>query len=77
MTPEKFGYADLCEETRLGDESKIFKVTGVKHSKTVTLLVRGSNRLVLDEAERSLHDALCVVRSLVKTRALIAGGGAP
>jgi len=40
-------------------------------------LVRGSNRLLLDEAERSLHDALCVVRSLVKNRGLIPGGGAP
>jgi len=41
------------------------------------VLVRGSNQLVIDEADRSLHDALCVIRSLVKTRYLIAGGGAP
>ena len=33
--------------------------------------------MVLEEAERSLHDALCVIRCLVKKRALIAGGGAP
>lgn len=39
--------------------------------------MRGSNKLVLEEAERSLHDALCVIRCLVKQRALIAGGGAP
>jgi len=39
--------------------------------------VRGSNKLVLDEAERSIHDALCVIRSLVKERHLIVGGGAP
>lgn len=32
---------------------------------------------MLDEAERSFHDALCVVRSLVKTKALVPGGGAP
>ena len=43
---------------------------------TVTVLMRGSNRMVLDEADRSLHDALCVVRSLVKKRYMIAGGGA-
>lgn len=43
---------------------------------TVTVLMRGSNKLVLDEADRSLHDALCVVRSLVKKRYMIAGGGA-
>src|SRR5690606_14264500 len=39
--------------------------------------VRGSNKLVLDEAERSLHDALCVIRCLVKKKFLIVGGGAP
>ena len=39
--------------------------------------MRGSSRLVLAEAERSIHDALCVIRCLVKKRALIAGGGAP
>jgi len=54
------------------------KITGVATDvKTVSILVRGSNKLVLDEAERSIHDALCVVRSLVKKRFLIAGGAAP
>uniref|UniRef100_A0AAR2LDA8 T-complex protein 1 subunit delta n=2 Tax=Pygocentrus nattereri TaxID=42514 RepID=A0AAR2LDA8_PYGNA len=45
--------------------------------KTVSIVVRGSNKLVIEEAERSIHDALCVIRCLVKKRALIAGGGAP
>ncbi|KIH87611.1 T-complex protein 1 subunit delta [Sporothrix brasiliensis 5110] len=45
--------------------------------RTVSVVVRGANSLILDEAERSLHDALCVVRCLVKKKALIAGGGAP
>jgi T-complex protein 1 subunit delta len=39
-------------------------------------LIRGSNNLVIDETERSLHDALCVVRCLVKNRGIIPGGGA-
>ena len=39
--------------------------------------MRGSTRLTLDEADRSVHDALCVVRALVKKRYMIAGGGAP
>ncbi len=43
---------------------------------TITVLMRGTNKLVLDESDRSLHDALCVVRSLVKKRYMIAGGGA-
>lgn len=40
-------------------------------------MIRGSNRLVVDEADRSLHDALCVVRSIVKQKFLLVGGGAP
>ncbi|OMP10776.1 Chaperonin Cpn60/TCP-1 [Corchorus olitorius] len=74
---EKLGHADLVEEVSLGD-GKIVKVTGIKDmGRTTTVLVRGSNQLVIDEAERSLHDALCVVRCLVNKRFLIAGGGAP
>ncbi len=45
--------------------------------RTATVLLRGSNKLVLEEADRSLHDALCVVRCLVHKRFLIAGGAAP
>ena len=74
---EKLGFADLVEEASLGD-GKILKITGIKDmGRTTSVLVRGSNQLVLDEAERSLHDALCVVRCLVSKRFLIAGGGAP
>ena len=43
----------------------------------MSILVRGSNNLVMHEADRSLHDALCVIRCLVKKRAVISGGGAP
>uniref|UniRef100_T1JB12 T-complex protein 1 subunit delta n=1 Tax=Strigamia maritima TaxID=126957 RepID=T1JB12_STRMM len=77
FTPETLGSAELVEEIG-GNGSKMVKVTGVQNAgKTVTILVRGSNKLVLEEADRSLHDALCVIRCLVKKRALIAGGGAP
>eukprot|EP00172_Hildenbrandia_rubra_P002375 Plantae.Rhodophyta-Hildenbrandia_rubra.ctg31954.p1 GENE.Plantae.Rhodophyta-Hildenbrandia_rubra.ctg31954~~Plantae.Rhodophyta-Hildenbrandia_rubra.ctg31954.p1 ORF type:complete len:549 (+),score=106.07 Plantae.Rhodophyta-Hildenbrandia_rubra.ctg31954:125-1771(+) len=47
-----------------------------QESQTASIIVRGSNKLVLDEAERSLHDALCVVRSLVREQFLLPGGGA-
>ena len=53
------------------------KFVGVANpGQTSTVLLRGSNELVLAEANRSVHDAQCVVRSLVKQRHLIAGGGA-
>eukprot|EP01120_Amphizonella_sp_Union-15-10_P013188 TRINITY_DN608_c0_g1_i3.p1 TRINITY_DN608_c0_g1~~TRINITY_DN608_c0_g1_i3.p1 ORF type:complete len:556 (-),score=135.04 TRINITY_DN608_c0_g1_i3:83-1672(-) len=73
----KLGSAKLVEEESTS-EGKIVKITGVPNAgKTVSILVRGSNRLVIDEAERSLHDALCVLRCLVKERFLVVGGGAP
>ncbi|CAG2057972.1 unnamed protein product, partial [Timema podura] len=75
--PDHLASADLVEEVQTGT-SKFVKVTGIQNpGRTVTVLVRGSNKLVLEEAARSLHDALCVIRCLVKQRALIAGGGAP
>lgn len=69
--------ADLVEEVGLAG-NRMVKITGAQNAgRTVTLLVRGSNKLVLEEADRSLHDALCVIRCLVRKKALIAGGGAP
>lgn len=69
--------ADLAEEVASGT-NKFVKITGIQNQgRTVSVIVRGSNKLVLEEAERSIHDALCVVRCLVKRKALIAGGGAP
>lgn len=76
FTEDKLGSADLVEEVQ-SSGSRMVKVTGTKSAgKTVSVVVRGANSLILDEAERSLHDALCVVRCLVKKKALIAGGGA-
>lgn len=77
--PDMLGTADNVEEISTGT-GKLVKVTGVQSlhaAKTVCVLIRGSNKLVLEEADRSIHDALCVIRCLVKKRALIAGGGAP
>jgi T-complex protein 1 subunit delta len=74
FTAEKLGHADLVEEVSAGGV-KVIKVTGCPNQgQTVSILLRGSNQLVLDEADRSLHDALCVVRALVKKRSLVPGG---
>ena len=68
FTADMLGSADLVEEVSTG-ASKVVKVTGVANpGKTVSILVRGVNRLIVDEAERSIHDALCVIRCLVKER---------
>ncbi|KAF8323862.1 T-complex protein 1 [Clavulina sp. PMI_390] len=77
FTEDKLGSADLVEETEK-EGAKIVKITGVKNpGRTVSVLCMGSNNVVLEETDRSLHDSLCVVRCLVKKRALLAGGGAP
>lgn len=79
FTEDKLGTADLIEEVQYAG-SRYTKVTGIKSAaanQTVSIIAHGANSLVLDEVERSLHDALCVIRCLVKKRALIAGGGAP
>nr|WCZ58586.1 T-complex protein 1 subunit delta [Andalucia godoyi] len=77
FTADKLGSANLVEESPTAD-GKIVKVTGIPtEHKTVSILLRGTAKLILDEADRSLHDALCVVRALVKKQFLIAGGGAP
>lgn len=77
FTVDKLASADLVEEVSTGS-SKVVKITGIaKAGKTVSIIVRGSNKLMLEEAARSLHDALCVIRCLVKKKFIIAGGGAP
>jgi len=78
FTPDRLGSAALVEEVTMsgGGGGKVVKLTGVPTTgKTQTILLRGSNKLVLAEADRSVHDALCVVRSLVKKRFVISGGG--
>mmetsp|Transcript_8242 Transcript_8242/g.9674 ORF Transcript_8242/g.9674 Transcript_8242/m.9674 type:complete len:528 (-) Transcript_8242:106-1689(-) len=79
LTKDKLGSAEhVGDVTMPGSGHKVVKFTGVQNpGNTMTVLLRGSNDLVLAEAERSVHDAQCVVRSLVKKRYIIAGGGAP
>jgi T-complex protein 1 subunit delta len=77
FTPDKLGTAALCAEVTMpGGAQRVVKITGVSNpGKTCSVLIRGTNKLTLDEADRSVHDALCVVRSIVKKRFMICGGG--
>lgn len=68
FTEDKLGYADLVDEVEKAG-ARVVQITGVKNpGRTVSVLCMGANSLVLEESERSLHDALCVVRCLVKKR---------
>ena len=70
------GYAQLVEERKVADDKMVF-VEGCKNPKAVTILVRGGSERLVDEAERSIHDALCVVRDVVRDPRVVGGGGAP
>jgi thermosome len=70
------GQAGLVEERKVSDDKMTF-VEGCKNPKAVTILVRGGTERVVDEAERAIHDALCVVRDVVVEPYVVAGGGAP
>ena len=76
ISSEDLGYANLVEERKIGDDKMTF-VEGCKHPRAVTILIRGGTTRIVDEAERSLHDALCVVRDVVEEPKVVAGGGSP
>ena len=76
ITPADLGYAALVEERKIGEDKMTF-VEGCKNPQAVTILIRGSTERFTAEAERSLHDALCVVRDLIEEPRVVAGGSAP
>jgi len=76
LRAEDLGFAKLVEERKVADDKMTF-VEGSKNPKAVTILVRGGSERLVDEAERAIHDALCVVRDVVLDPRVVAGGGAP
>ena len=70
------GGADIVEERKIEEDKWVF-VEGCKHPKSVTLLLRGGSQRVVDEVERSVHDALMVVKDVMENPSIVAGGGAP
>ncbi|RSN72614.1 thermosome subunit beta [Candidatus Methanodesulfokora washburnensis] len=75
ISPADLGYAGLVEERRVGEDKMVF-VENCKDPKAVSILIRGGSKQVIDEAERSLHDALSVVRDVVEDGYVVPGGGA-
>jgi thermosome len=76
ITTADLGYAALVEERRIGDDKMTF-IEGCKNPQAVTILIRGGSERFTAEAERSLHDALCVIRDIIEEPRVVAGGGAP
>ena len=76
ITSADLGYAALVEERKIGDDKMTF-IEGCKHPRAVTILIRGGTQRMTAEAERSIHDALCVIRDIIEEPKVVAGGSAP
>ncbi|KAL0373379.1 UNVERIFIED_CONTAM: T-complex protein 1 subunit alpha [Sesamum radiatum] len=69
------GYADEVVEERIADDDVIM-IKGTKTTSAVSLILRGANDFMLDEMDRALHDALCIVKRTLESNNVVAGGGA-
>jgi len=77
LSPEKLGTCGRVYEESFGTtKDRMIVIEDCPNSKAVTVFVRGGNRMIIDEAKRSLHDAICVVRNLVRSNKIVYGGGA-
>ena len=72
---DDLGYAGLVEQVKIGDDDHVF-VRDCKNPKSVSIVLYGATKYVTDEAERAIHDALCVVRNVVEDTTYLPGGGA-
>ncbi|KAF3835955.1 hypothetical protein F7725_028513 [Dissostichus mawsoni] len=77
LTPEKLGTAGLVKEISFGTtKDRMLVIQECKNTRAVTIFIRGGNKMIIEEAKRALHDALCVIRNLVRDNRIVYGGGA-
>ena len=76
LSPEKLGRAGSVREVSFGTtKERMLVIEECSSSSAVTVLIRGGNKMIVEEAKRSLHDAMCVVRNLIKDNRVVYGGG--
>lgn len=76
LTAEKLGHAASVREIGFGTaEDRMILIEGGVNTSAVTVLVRGGNKMIVEEAKRCLHDAICVVRNMVRESRIVYGGG--
>lgn len=75
LTKDDLGAAKLVEERKIGEDKMVF-VEECKNPKAVSILIRAGLERLIDETERALNDAICVVVDIVKNNKMVAGGGA-
>lgn len=76
ITSEDLGFAALVEERKIGDDKMTF-IEGCRNPQAVTILIRGATERLTSETERSVHDALCVIKDTIEEPKIVAGGAAP
>jgi len=77
LTPDKLGRAGVVREVTFGTmKEQMLVIEDCANTKAVTVLVRGGNKMAVDEAVRCLHDANCCVRNLIRDPRVVPGGGA-
>lgn len=75
FSADYLGSAECVSEEKVGDGQLIY-IRGAKTARATTIVLRGANEFMLDEMQRSLHDSLCVVKRVLESKTLVAGGGA-
>jgi thermosome len=76
LSADDLGYAKLVEERKVETDKWVF-VEGCKNPKALSILIRGGSQRVVDEAERSVHDAIMAVKDVVEYPYVTVGAGAP
>ena len=74
ITEKDLGYADLVQQKKIETDKWVF-IEGCKNPHSVTILIRGGSQRVVDEVDRSIHDALMVVKDVIETPSIVTGGG--
>jgi thermosome len=76
LSEKDLGYANLVHQKKVESDKWVF-IEGCKNPQSVTMLIRGGSQRVIDEVDRSIHDALMVVKDVIEKPEIVAGGGAP
>ena len=76
ISDKDLGAANLVQQKKVESDKWVF-IEGCKNPQSVTLLIRGGSQRVVDEVDRSIHDALMVVKDVIEKPEIVAGGGAP
>ena len=76
ITANDLGSADIVKQKKVESDKWVF-IEGCRNPHSVTVLIRGGSQRVVDEVDRSIHDALMVVKDVIETPSIVAGGGSP